>query len=261
MSDAVLYIPVGTTLLATAFAVAVFRRYLRRDHATHLAWWAAGIFLFGLGTFFEGYTAIAGWRESVFRGWYISGALLGGAPLAQGTAYLMLKRRTADRLAFALVTVIAVASVCVLLTPVDAAKAQEHKLSGDVIEWSWVRGFSPFVNTYAFIVLVGGAIVSARRYRRSPLTRDRFYGNLLIALGGLLPGIGGSFTRFGHTEVLYVTEFLGIVCIYMGYRLNVRSRDARRAEAHASKLEAEALAPRPGAAGRGLAVRGSRRVE
>ena len=40
------------------------------------------------------------------------------------------------------------------------------------------------------------------------------------AIGALLPGIGGSFTRFGHTEVLYVTEFAGLLLIFLGYRLN-----------------------------------------
>jgi hypothetical protein len=40
----------------------------------------------------------------------------------------------------------------------------------------------------------------------------------------LLPGIGGSFTRFGYTEVLYVTEFLGIILIYFGYRRATRDR-------------------------------------
>jgi hypothetical protein len=43
----------------------------------------------------------------------------------------------------------------------------------------------------------------------------------LIAVGAILPGIGGAFTRFGHTEVLYVTELLGLLFIYAGYRLNV----------------------------------------
>jgi hypothetical protein len=52
-------------------------------------------------------------------------------------------------------------------------------------------------------------------------TRNRFIGNVLIAVGAMLPGIGGTFTRFGHTEVLYVTEFLGLVILYFGFRLNV----------------------------------------
>ncbi|MBI2767564.1 MAG: hypothetical protein HYX53_16835 [Chloroflexi bacterium] len=239
MGDAVLYIPIFTTVLAGVFAAVVFRRYRRKERGVHLLWWAAGILLFGVGTFVEGFTALFGWNEGIFRAWYISGALLGGAPLAQGTAYLLLKRRTADRLAAVLVAVIVVAAVFVLLTPVDAAKADDNKLSGKVIEWAWVRAFSPFINTYAFVMLVGGAAYSARRFHRTAATHDRFVGNVLIAVGGLLPGIGGSFTRFGHTEVLYVTEFVGIVLIFAGYRFNVRARPAVRHE----KTAAAAGAP------------------
>ena len=77
------------------------------------------------------------------------------------------------------------------------------------------------------IFLVGGAIVSAVRYRRTRETYPRFIGNVYIAIGAILPGIGGAFTRFGHTEVLYVTELIGLLCIFAGYRLNVTGRGTR----------------------------------
>ena len=47
----------------------------------------------------------------------------------------------------------------------------------------------------------------------------RVLGNLLIAAGAILPGIGGGFSRAGQTEVLYVAEFIGIILIYLGYRV------------------------------------------
>ena len=90
------------------------------------------------------------------------------------------------------------------------------------MEWTWVRRFSPFVNLYAFVFLVGGAVWSAIRYARDPETRHRAYGNALIAVGALLPGIGGTATRMGHTEVLYITELVGLSLIWWGYLLNVR---------------------------------------
>ena len=74
-----------------------------------------------------------------------------------------------------------------------------------------------------FVFLVGGAIKSAVQFWRRRETRFRAEGNALIAVGALLPGIGGSFTRFGYTEVLYVTEFLGIILIYLGYRRATRT--------------------------------------
>ena len=84
-----------------------------------------------------------------------------------------------------------------------------------------MRLFSPFINLYAVTFLIGGAIYSAIRYWRRKETHHRAIGNVWIAVGALLPGIGGAFTRFGHTEVLYVTELLGLVAIYVGYRLAV----------------------------------------
>lgn len=123
----------------------------------------------------------------------------------------------------------------VLLTPLNGAVASDSKLSGEVIEWTWVRAFSPFINTYAFIFLVGGAAYSAIKYHESGAQRQRMCGNILISIGALLPGIGGSFTRFGYTEVLYVTEFAGIILIYAGYRLSVVGRPAHTAAPEAAE--------------------------
>ena len=81
--------------------------------------------------------------------------------------------------------------------------------------------WSYFVAIYAFIFLVGGAALSAWRFRRQPEARHRVIGNVLIAVGALLPGIGGMATRFGHTEVLYVMELIGLILIAFGYRYNV----------------------------------------
>lgn len=215
------YIPIATTLVALFFAPVVFNRWRERKSGPHLLWWALGIFLYGVGTFTESYTTLFGWHEGVFRAWYISGALLGGAPLAQGTVYLMFSRKLADRLAIALVATVVVASVVVLLSPINYDAVELHRLTGRVMEWRQARLFSPFINTYAAIFLIGGAIASAWRFRKDASARHRFVGNVFIALGALLPGIGGTATRFGHTEVLYIMEFLGLVMIWIGYRYNV----------------------------------------
>ena len=228
MRQLIHFIPIATTLIALVFAWIVFSRWRERRSGPHLLWWSAGILLYGVGTFTEGLTTLFGWSEPIFRAWYISGALLGGVPLAQGTVYLLSKRRTADILTAIIAPVILVASVCVLLTPIDVSLVEAYRLSGRVMEWQWVRAFSPFINTYAFIFLVGGAAVSAVRFSRKKATYNRFVGNVLIAVGALLPGIGGTATRFGYTEALYVGEFAGIILIFIGYHWNVRGRPAGR---------------------------------
>lgn len=222
MSGLVAYLPVATTVVAAIFAPMVFRRWLRRRPAPHLLWWSAGIAVYGVGTLLEAYTSLLGWSEQAFRGWYVAGALMGGAPLAQGTVYLMLPRRTADRMAVALVAVLVVAASSVILSPVHTPEPESIRLSGEIFAWGWVRAFSPFVNSYAVIFLVGGAVVSAWQYRSDPVVPHRFIGNCFIAVGAVLPAVGGASARMGRTEVLYVTELVGLVLIWIGYVYNVR---------------------------------------
>lgn len=157
----VLYVPIVSTVFALAFTIILYQRCRQKGSPPHLMWWTWGVFVFGVGTFTEALITLFGWKESFFRLWYISGALLGGAPLAQGTVYLLLNRKTANRLTAVLVLFIMVASVFVLMTPLDYALVEWHRPSGKVIAWTWVRYFSPFINTYALIFLVGGAAISA----------------------------------------------------------------------------------------------------
>ena len=212
------YIPIVTTIFSAYFLREIVKHYRHKKKAIYLLWWSLGVLTFGLGTLSESINTLFGWTEINFRFWYIMGALLGGFPLAQGTVYLILKKKTADVLTLIFVSLIIVAAACVLLSPLDASLVTDNRLNGKVLLWQWTRYFSPFINTYSFIFLFGGAIYSAIQYRKTKSDK-RFLGNIFIAIGALLPGIGGSFTRFGYVEVLYVTELLGLLCIYYGYRI------------------------------------------
>lgn len=218
------YLPVLTTVVAAVFSAALFRHWQHRPQARYLLWWTIGVAFFGLGTLAEAITTISGWHGPIFRLWYIAGALLGGAPLAQGTVYLLFSKRTADRLTVGLITYVVVAAGFVLATPLAVADAEPNRLSGEVITWTWVRFLSPVVNLYAVVFLIGGAIWSAIRYRRRGGASSRVLGNWLIAIGAILPGIGGSFARAGVVEVLYVTELIGLLTIWAGYRVIVGDR-------------------------------------
>lgn len=220
------YVPVVTTILAVPFALEIYRRYREHPDRLHLLWWAIGIATYGVGTFTEATTTLVGWNEPTFRAWYISGALLGGAPLAQGTVYLLLGKRTAHVLTGLLIAYVVIASVFVVLSPIDYSQVEAHRLTGRVLQWQWVRAFSPVVNLYAVVFLIGGAILSALRYSADPSTRHRVYANVLIAAGAILPGIGGTATRMGYVEVLYVTELIGLLLTWMGYRMSVRPASA-----------------------------------
>ena len=223
LHSAVLHLPIVTTVCSAIFATLLFGRLRERGGGSHLLWWGIGMVTYGLGTFTESYTTLFGWSPAVFRLWYVTGAFLGGYPLAQGSIYLLMNRRFADWSARIAVSIIALGAILVFLSPLDLAQVETHRLSGKVLGWQEVRAMTPLINLYSLVFLAGGAAVSALRYRREPDRRDRYVGNILIAIGALLPGIGGTFTRFGWVEALYVTELVGLLLIFAGYRRCVRA--------------------------------------
>jgi hypothetical protein len=218
MQNATHYIPILTTIISFSFTAALYKHWQRKPEAKYLMWWTIGTFCFGIGTLTESINALVGWSIWNMKAWYFSGALLGAFPLAQGTVYLLLKKKVADFLAWFFLVYIVVASAAIALAPVDMSLVDPTTLTGKVMTWRWARLFSILPNTYALIFLVGGAAWSAIQYARKLNSGNRVLGNWLIAIGALLPGIGGSFTRFGYVEVLFVTEFIGLSLIWAGYR-------------------------------------------
>jgi hypothetical protein len=212
------YLPIFTTLFCVFFLVALARHY-GANPSRHMLWWAWGVAVYGIGTLVESLVTLTGWSPWLFRAWYISGAIFGGVVLAQGTAMLLMRPRWARLSSMLVLLITALATALVLLSPLEVSKSEPHRLSGNVLVWQQVRWLTPFINLYAFVLFTGGAAWSAWLYHRSQIQRERVYGNILIAVGGLLPGIGGAFSKFGHTEVLYLGEFVGILLIYSGYRI------------------------------------------
>ena len=212
------HIPILTTLFSIYFTYEIVNHYKARKK-TYLLWWSIGVITFGLGTLAESIHALFGWNAINLRYWYIVGALLGGFPLAQGSVYLLMKKGFAKATSILFVSLIGIASICVILTPITIPEGFDYKLTGAVFEWKWVRYFSPIINLYAFVFLVGGAIYSAIKYYKQGFREAPFKGNIFIAIGGLLPGIGGTFTRMGYVEVLFITELIGLILIYVGYRI------------------------------------------
>ena len=162
----VYFLPLFTFTLSILFSITLYFHWRRKKEKTYLLWWLIGVLTFGAGTFTESFNTLFSWHEWNFRWWYVTGALLGGAPLAQGTVYLLMKRKTAHLLTVVLLLMIITASVCVFLSPIDYGRVNPVKMSGNVFVWQWVRYFSPFINTYALIFLVGGAIYSANQLFR-----------------------------------------------------------------------------------------------
>ena len=211
------YLPAATTIIAAAFSFTLFRKYRARP-TPHIGWWAAGVATYGAGTLLEAVITLAGNTVALTKLWYVAGAVLGAYPLAQGSLYLLYSRRFANRATAVSLPCVVLTAVLVVLSPVVADALEPHRPSGALLAWGWVRLLTPFINTYAAFFLIGGAAVSAWRFRNTANAGHRAAGNALIAFGALLPAIGGTLARTGRVEALYVAEFFGLVFIWLGER-------------------------------------------
>jgi hypothetical protein len=91
------------------------------------------------------------------------------------------------------------------------------ELSGDAIVTDGVRSLTPFFNIYGTVTLVGGAAWSAWIFWRKRILLHRTIGNVLIAVGAILPAFGGTFSRMGIPAALYISELLGAILMFIGF--------------------------------------------
>ena len=215
------YLPFVSATVSFVFAYFVLRRYLVR-HGLYLLLWGIGMIFYGIGGACEAYYVAFGWSDFMFRMWYLFGAILVAAWLGQGTVYLLMKRRTAHILMAVLGIASVYAAVRVFGAQIDPAQMTTSlhtgsELSGHAIVTPGVRTLTPFFNTYGTAALVGGALYSAWIFWRKRVLLHRVIGNVLIALGALLPAFGGAFSRFGIPGALYLSELGGAVVMFVGF--------------------------------------------
>ncbi|HET7094953.1 MAG TPA: hypothetical protein VFI22_15785, partial [Thermomicrobiales bacterium] len=83
------------------------------------------------------------------------------------------------------------------------------------------------INGVGTLILAGGVVWSAWRFWRMGIQRHRMIGCALIAVGTLVVAAGGTLTRFGQPEYLYIAMAVGVAIIFAGY-LETRRLDVGR---------------------------------
>lgn len=214
-------LPLISSVVSLVFAVLVFRRYLAR-RGLHLLLWGIGMVFYAIGGFCEAYSGALGWNPLIFRLWYLFGAILVAAWLGQGTVYLLAKRKWANLLMVILAVASLYAATRVFAAQLDPSLMTESvhtgtELSGHAIVTPGVRTLTPFFNLYGTVTLVGGAFYSAWIFWRKRVLLHRTIGNILIAVGAILPAFGGTFSRMGLPGALYISELLGAILLFIGF--------------------------------------------
>ncbi|MGH2549657.1 MAG: hypothetical protein ACRDHN_09715, partial [Thermomicrobiales bacterium] len=73
------------------------------------------------------------------------------------------------------------------------------------------------LNAGGTLVIVGGLLYSAWKFKRLGIYRNRMIGCVLIAIGTLIVAMGGTATRLGAREYFYVAMSIGVAVIFAGY--------------------------------------------
>ncbi len=208
-------LPLVTTFVAGAFAIAVLLRYMRKRRPSHLAW-AVGLLLFAVAAF-NGFLARSGGPTDLeYRLFYLFGAIANVAWLALGTVFITAPRF--GRAALAVVVVLTAVSVyAVFSTPVDIAVAVDT--GKGFPDGSLPRVLAAIGSGGGSIVLIGGALWSAWAFLRRRDQGRRALANVIIAVGVFIAAAGGTVAFTGASGVLELTNLLGVSVMFVGFLL------------------------------------------
>jgi hypothetical protein len=215
---------------AAALVAGLCAAFLGRDALKHprpeRALWAIAFLVFAIAASSEVIGSAAGWTPTLARIYYLAGAVLVVGILALGEIYLLFPNRVPPFAPGLLLLVVAVAATTVWSAPIDSSRLS-------IVGWHALER-SPFlvalaatINACGTLVLVGGALYSAWKQNATGGSGRRAAGCLLIATGTIVVALGGTLTRFGRPEYLYVAMSLGVAIIFGGVLLTRRSHSMR----------------------------------
>jgi low affinity Fe/Cu permease len=205
----------------------MIRDAIRKPRADKVVWGIA----FALFAIAAGADAIGRgveWIPWLAKTYYASGVALVVTFLAIGQLYLLFPQAMKRFGVGGTVLFTALWVSLVINAPIDESRLAED--GWEAIE----RGpemvaVSIIINTIGTLIIVAGTAVSVWRFRRSGANRNRMWGCALILVGTLVVAAGGSLTRFGHYEYLYIAMSIGIALIFGGVLLSRRPDQAQAA--------------------------------
>jgi hypothetical protein len=212
--------PLIVTAVALAFAVILFRQWLRRHRPYQLVW-TFSLALGALAGLAFVLFLLADRSVFFFKLYYITGALLMAAYLGLGSIYLHAPRRAADITAGILVALSIIGIVMILATSVHQAvlhgsniEAGTQLISGPAVI------FIAVLNTFGAVAVIGGALYSAWRLVRRQGPLRLLVSNILIAGGTILASLAGTLARItGNGSAFWLLLALGFVVLFGGFLL------------------------------------------
>ncbi|MFN2609040.1 MAG: hypothetical protein ABR511_14300 [Acidimicrobiales bacterium] len=217
----------AAALVALAFAMCTFERWLAKGRRHELAW-SISLLMFCVGAMALWYGAASGWTGFTFRLFYLFGAVVDVPFLALGTVYLLGGPRRGEVWAAVVGLLSAFAAGVVLVAPLRRPVPAHRLPQGSEVFGVLPRVLAAVASGVGATVVLGGAVWSAWRFWRARRTAGgrgsapaaaRLAGaNVLIAAGTLVLGAGGLFNSvLDAMEAFAVTLLVGIALLFGGF--------------------------------------------
>ena len=234
---------VSATLVALAFSMSTYERWLA-GRARHEAVWSVALAMFAVASAFLAAGAGLGWNDFTFRGFYFFGAIANVPCLAAGSVYLLASRKVADTTLGGVALAVAFAGGVVAVAPLTGPVPVDELARGSDVFGPLPRVLAAVSSGGGALVLLGGAVLSAVRYRRGRMLAA----NVLIALGTLITGASGLLNSvFDEMTGFAVTLVAGVSVLFAGFLVATTGRrEAVAALTTGVSEEPAAATSRPG---------------
>jgi len=216
--------PLLAAVIALVFAFALVQRLARRWR-WHEAVWTVALLMYSAASLATTLGVAGGWTTNEYRVYWLLGAVLNVPFLAQGEAYLILRRRAvAHALLVVLVALSVVAAIVVWTSPVNPEElARALPLGNQAWQESRLPYHLRWLSWIGYIALVVGLFWSARTMGSSPELRSRTGGVLVIALGATIVAIGsGVGAGLDVVPLFAIGLAAGIAVMFWGFLLSSR---------------------------------------
>jgi hypothetical protein len=218
--------PIVAAGVSAIFAVLLFQRYGHRKNPAQL-FWGISMAMFALASVFVAFGVAGGWDKTLFKGYWLFGALLNVPFLALGSIALL-----RNRVLTAVSTLVVAASSLYAIGIVAAAKANEaairlHPYDVPVGKDVWgkaatVAKLGTYYSIPAYFVVIVIAALSSRSRDGVRPPSGRVKGNWLIVVGVTIVALGGALARYKRGVLFGVLLALGVVVMFVGFVLASR---------------------------------------
>jgi hypothetical protein len=219
--------PLAAAVVATAFAFALGRRFVRRRRS-YEALWAVALLMYAGASLAVVFGTASGWTSGEFRLFWALGAVLNVPFLAQGELDLLIRNRAARWCLYVLLAFVTAYTIAVVRTAeIHAAALAEDLPSGKEVfgDGTAAHRLPQLIAIPAYLILVGGTLWSAWRMRGRPELRDRFWGTLIIALGAtVIAGFASAFAALGYLVPFSLSLLVGITVMFLGFARAARQQ-------------------------------------